>query len=68
MGAYGGTNQASMSGSPGDFNIDGVVNFADFCELASKWRLTGEFFEDLNSNGSVDVTDLGLFTQTWLWQ
>jgi hypothetical protein len=68
MGAYGGTNQASMNGSPGDFNIDGVVNFADFCELASKWRLTGEFFEDLNANGTVDVTDLGLFTQTWLWQ
>jgi predicted outer membrane repeat protein len=68
MGAYGGTIHASMSGSPGDFNIDGLVNFEDFCELAGKWLLEGEFFEDLNSDGAVDVTDLGLFTQTWLWQ
>jgi len=68
IGAYGGTGQASMSGSPGDFNIDGAVNFEDFCEIAGKWRLEGDFFEDLSGNGLVDTTDLGLFTQTWLWQ
>ena len=68
MGAYGGTNHASMSGNPGDFNLDGVVNFKDFCELASKWRLKGKFFEDLNSNGAVDIADVGEFAETWLWK
>ena len=68
MGAYGGTNQASMNGSPGDFNLDGVVNFEDFCQFARKWRLKGDFIEDLDLDGLVDTDDLGLFADTWLWR
>ena len=39
MGAYGGTTQASMSEWPlaGDFNLDGIVNMADFAEFALGW-------------------------------
>ena len=68
MGAYGGTSQASKNGNPGNFNLDDVVNFKDFGELANKWLLEGAFFEDLNSNGTVDAADLGLFAENWLWQ
>ena len=68
MGAYGGTIWASMNGSPGDFDINGVVNFEDFCQFARKWRLKGSFIEDLDLDGSVDTEDLGLFAETWLWR
>jgi hypothetical protein len=37
MGAYGGTNQASKSGSPGDLNIDNIVNFIDYALFANNW-------------------------------
>jgi len=67
MGAYGGTGQASMNGSPGDFNIDGEVNFEDFSELAGKWGCEGSFIENLNNNGIVDFTDLSIFVEDWLW-
>lgn len=67
MGAYGGTEQASMNGNPGDFNIDKVVNFGDFCELADKWMLEGAFIEDLSGNGAVDFADLQIFVENWLW-
>ncbi len=68
MGAYGGTQQASMNGNPGDFDIDGAVNFEDFCELADKWRLEGVFIEDLSGNGVVEFADLHKFAENWLWQ
>ena len=68
MGAYGGTNQASMNGNPGDFNIDGEVNFEDFCELAGKWGYEGSFIENLNNNGTVDFADLRIFAENWLWR
>jgi hypothetical protein len=68
MGAYGGTQQASMNGNPGDFNIDKVVNFVDFCELADKWQLERVFIEDLSGNGVVDFADLRIFVENWLWQ
>jgi hypothetical protein len=67
MGAYGGTKQASMNGNPGDFNIDKVVNFKDFCELADKWGLEGIFIEDLSGNGVVECADLRIFVGNWLW-
>jgi hypothetical protein len=68
MGAYGGTRQASMNGSPSDFNIDGNVNFEDFCELAGKWGYEGSFIENLNNNGTVDFADLRIFAENWLWR
>ena len=68
MGAYGGTNHASMSGNPGDFNIDGLVDFVDFAALTSKWMIESSCIEDLSGNGVVDFADLRIFAQNWLWQ
>ncbi len=68
MGAYGGMGQASMNGNAGDFNIDGVVNFEDFCELANKWGCEGSFIEDLVVDGIVNPADLRIFVENWLWQ
>ena len=68
MGAYGGTNQASMNGNPADFDIDGSVNFVDFAEFSYKWSAKEFCIEDLTNNELVDVADLAIFTNNWLWQ
>ena len=68
MGAYGGTNRASMSGNSCDFNVDGIVDFADFCELGHNWLADGNLIEDLDRDGLVDFVELRLFTDNWLWQ
>jgi hypothetical protein len=68
MGAYGGTHQASKSGNPMDFNVDGLVNFVDFAEFASHWLATENCIEDLNLNGFVELGDLHIFTENWLWE
>jgi hypothetical protein len=68
MGAYGGTNKASMNGNVADFNIDGAVNFVDFTALADKWMTDSSCIEDLSTNGVVDFADLCIFAENWLWQ
>jgi hypothetical protein len=68
MGAYGGTKQASKSGNPADFNVDGLVNFVDFAEFASHWLAAENCIEDLNLNGFVELGDLHIFTENWLWE
>ncbi len=68
MGAYGGTNQASMNGNPADFDIDGSVNFVDFTEFSNKWFAKVPCIEDLTNNGVVDFADLGKFAENWLWR
>jgi len=68
MGAYGGTNQASMNGNPADFDIDGSVNFVDFAEFSNKWFAKVPCIEDLTNNGVVDFADLKMFAENWLWQ
>jgi len=68
MGAYGGTNQASMNGNPADFDIDGAVNFVDFAEFSNKWLTQESCIEDLSKNGVVDFADLKMFAENWLWQ
>lgn len=61
VGGYGGTNRASKNGNPGDFNIDKVVNFEDYCELSSEWSAAGNFIVDL-----VGFVDVHLFFAEWL--
>jgi hypothetical protein len=68
MGAYGGTNQASMNGNPADFDINGSVNFADFAEFADKWLAQESCIEDLKRDGIVEFADLEMFAENWLWQ
>ncbi len=68
MGAYGGTNQASMNGNPADFDISGAVNFVDFAEFSNKWSIQEFCIEDLTNDGAVDLADLAIFAENWLWQ
>ena len=68
MGAYGGTNQASMNGNISDFDVSGSVNFADFAEFSDRWFAQEACIEDLAKNGVVDFADLGMFAKNWLWQ
>jgi hypothetical protein len=68
MGAYGGTAQASKSGNIVDFNIDGKVNFIDFAELGKMWGENKQTIEDLTGNGNVDIGDLDILAENWLWE
>ena len=73
MGAYGGTAEASMP--PYDWTLladltnDGTVNFKDFAGQANDWQKSeSKQPGDLNRNGTVDTSDLGLLTKDWLGQ
>ena len=68
MGAYGGTNQASMNGNRADFNLDEVVDFMDFAKLSEQWLVGQTGIEDLTHDGKVDFADLVIFAENWLWQ
>ena len=68
MGAFGGTNQASMNGNIADFNISGSVDFRDFAEFSNKWFAQEFCIEDLTNDGVVDFADLRMFVKNWLWQ
>ena len=55
-----------------DYNGDNVVNFFDYGELGSGWGTgTGEpgYDEryDLHDNNAVDMNDLRIFLEDWLW-
>lgn len=56
-----------------DFNTDGIVNFLDYSLLASCWLEddctdpNGCQKADLDMDGTVDVNDLLLFSDYWLW-
>jgi hypothetical protein len=68
MGGFGGTSQASKYGNIADFDIDGVVNFDDFAELASKWLSEESCIVNLDGVGVVDYSDLEIFSDNWLWE
>jgi len=68
IGAFAGTIQASMNGNAADFDLSGTVNFLDFAEFADKWSAQQLCIEDLNGNGIVDLPDLDVFSENWLWQ
>jgi hypothetical protein len=68
MGSYGGTKEASKNGNPADFNIDNIVNFADFAEFSSHWMTEETCIEDLTGDGVVNFADFAVFVENWLWQ
>jgi hypothetical protein len=68
IGAYGGTTQASKNGNPADFNIDNLVNFADFAQIAKQWLAEQTCIEDLNNDGEVNFADIHIFVENWLWE
>ena len=56
--------------SPADFNDDGIVNLEDYQELAAVWLEDTPPFDpncDLNADDVIDMIDLSLFTNDWLW-
>jgi len=71
MGAYGGTDEASMPpydwALRADLTNDGVVDFEDFAGQESS-RLESEQRGDLNRNGAIDMSDVALLTEEWLRQ
>lgn len=68
MGAYGGTNKASKNGNVADFDVSGLVDFVDFTEFSDKWFTPGFCIEDLTGDELVDLADLDIFAENWLWQ
>jgi hypothetical protein len=73
MGAYGGTEQASMP--PYDWTVladltnDGSVDSVDLAHWTQDWLSNGtDWPGDLDRNGSVDMFDFALFTQDWSLQ
>jgi len=66
IGAYGGTAQASHS-MP-DFNYDAIINLIDYSYLANKWLTENDIQkEDLDCNGIVDMVDLKILLDNYLW-
>jgi hypothetical protein len=59
------------SDSPGNINNDCVVNMIDFAILASQWQQTpgtpSADIAPLGGDGIVDIDDLVLMAQSWLW-
>ncbi len=54
---------------PADLNNDDIVNFADFAYLACDWQKTPYQLPaelDLDENKTLDITDLVMFTNSWL--
>lgn len=58
--------------SKADFNGDGLVDFYDYAKLAAAWMSSlgvpgfNDIY-DLNNNDIVDMADVGIFTDYWLW-
>ena len=71
MGAYGGTEYASMP--PFDWTLladltnDGIVNLEDFANQAIDWQNTNpQQPGDLNRDDTVDINDALLMANGWL--
>ena len=67
-----GYHNGSYNGnSPGNINNDCVVDMVDFAILASQWQQTpgtpSADIAPLGGNGIVDIDDLVLLAQSWLW-
>jgi parallel beta-helix repeat protein len=53
--------------SKADYDKDGLVNFIDFATFASAWR-TNDANISLDEDIDVDMDDLKLFCDEWLWE
>ena len=48
-------------------NEDGRVDMLDFVLFAEKWQFTGSCPQDFSCDGIVNVDDLLLLLENWLW-
>ncbi|HBR19662.1 MAG: hypothetical protein A2Y13_01780 [Planctomycetes bacterium GWC2_45_44] len=53
--------------SPADYDDSGIVNFLDYAPFANNWQTTNANIS-LDDDNDVDVCDLALFCEDWLWQ
>ena len=53
--------------SKADYNKDEIVDFNDFAALANKWKIQDANIS-LDANSDVDIYDLDLFCNDWLWE
>ena len=59
--------------SPADFNEDEIVNLLDFCDFSAHWLYASndqgwDDLYDLDGDGTIiDIADLALFVEDWLW-
>lgn len=55
-----------MINSPGDANLDGIVDAKDLGRMAIKWQAQGGWFDgDFNLDGRVNVLDLVILSNHW---
>jgi acyl-CoA thioesterase I len=68
---YFGTSQTAVTSAQrllGDINGDGPTDIKDFAILAKQWLRTPiEPYADLDDSGSVNLADVSLFTEDWLY-
>jgi hypothetical protein len=50
-----------------DYNEDGIVNFIDYAYFADAWQSENADIS-LDDDNDVDIDDLALFCEDWLWQ
>jgi hypothetical protein len=65
--------RSEPAGPAADFNGDDKVNFIDYAELAGAWQsILGQpafnDIYDLHDNDIIDILDLDIFAEEWLWQ
>ena len=53
--------------SKADYNVDEIVNFIDYSTLANSWQSINADIS-LDDDNDVDIDDLALFCDDWLWQ
>lgn len=53
--------------SPADFDRDEIVNFIDYAVLAAAWQ-TEDPNISLDDDNDVDIYDLAIFCDHWLWE
>ncbi len=52
---------------PGDFNRDRVVSFLDYAPFSGAWQTIAPNYS-LDDNNDVDMDDLKIFIEDWLWE
>lgn len=71
MGAYGGTDEASMAPHDwaflGDLSNDGIVDHVDLAGQAEEWLTSGDQQPgDLNRDGIINIKDFAALAKDWL--
>jgi parallel beta-helix repeat protein len=56
--------QPPPTGTPGDFNNDGVINSLDLSLMSGAWNTNNATY-DLNKDGTVNTLDYSIMVQNW---